>query len=269
MRTTFAKYEGAGNDFILIDNRREPLGFTAQMIARLCDRHFGIGADGLITLSRSAELDCSMRYYNADGSEGEMCGNGARCFALFADHLGIGGKTKYFDAQDGVHTAQLLQAKGALGEIELCMIDVKQIHKGEGWWFLNTGVPHYVQFVEALDQLDVPTLGRAIRYDTARFAQGTNVNFVQVTGEGTLRMRTYERGVEAETLACGTGVTAAAIIANYALQHNTTSFRITVPGGELSIRFTHTPGTELYTDVCLTGPARRVFAGEFDTENLY
>lgn len=155
MRTTFAKYEGAGNDFILIDNREGIFTPDAETIARLCDRHFGIGADGLMTLSRSAEMDCSMRYYNADGSEGEMCGNGARCFSLFAEHLGIGGETKYFDAADGLHTARIRRTKGLAGQIEVGMIAVREIRSGAGWWFLNTGVPHYVEFTEALDAVDV------------------------------------------------------------------------------------------------------------------
>ena len=232
MQTAFAKYEGAGNDFILIDNREG--GFTprAELIAALCDRHFGIGADGLMTLARNAEIDCSMRYYNADGSEGEMC------------------------------------LKGTSGEIELGMIAVREIRTGDGWWFLNTGVPHYVEFVDDLEAVDVTGRGRAIRRDTTRFPQGTNVNFVQITGDGTIRMRTYERGVENETLACGTGATAAAIVTAFARQPHTTDFRITVPGGALAVRFSHEQGTQTYTDIRLTGPARRVFEGVFDSENF-
>lgn len=268
MRRAFAKYEGAGNDFILIDNRDG--GFTpeAALIARLCDRHFGIGADGLMTLAHNAEIDCSMRYYNADGSLGEMCGNGARCFALFAEHLGIGGETKFFDATDGLHTARIRRTKGATGEIEVGMIAVREIRTGDGWWFLNTGVPHYVEFVDDTDAIDVCARGRAIRYDTARFPQGTNVNFVQEVGPGLLRMRTYERGVENETLACGTGATAAAIVAAFTRQPSANRFRITVPGGELTVRFSHKPHSQIYTDIRLTGPARRVFDGMFDSENF-
>ena len=130
MLVKFVKYEGAGNDFILIDDREGAFRPDAGHIAALCDRHFGIGADGLMTLRRSAGLDCSMRYYNADGSAGEMCGNGARCFALFAEHLGIGGETKYFDATDGVHTAHIRRAQGPAGEIELGMINVSEIRSG-------------------------------------------------------------------------------------------------------------------------------------------
>lgn len=268
MRTAFAKYEGAGNDFILIDNRDG--GFTpeATLIARLCDRHFGIGADGVMTLSRNAEIDCSMRYYNADGSEGEMCGNGARCFALFAEHLGIGGETKFFDAPDGLHTARIRRTKGATGEIEVGMIAVREIRCGDGWWFLNTGVPHYVEFVDHLSQVDVLGRGRAIRNDLARFPQGTNVNFVEVAGPGHIRMRTYERGVENETLACGTGATAAAIVTAYTQQPETDRFRVEVPGGELRVRFTHEAADQTYTDIHLSGPARRVFEGAFESDNF-
>ncbi len=268
MQIPFAKYEGAGNDFILIDMRESAFQPDSLLIARLCDRHFGIGADGLMTLSRSATLDCSMRYYNADGSLGEMCGNGARCFALFAEHLGLGGETKYFDATDGLHKAVIRRASSFSGEVEVGMIDVKTIRRGAGWWFLNTGVPHYVEFAESLSQVDLCGRGRQIRYDTARFAEGTNVNFVQVTGEGRLSMRTYERGVENETLACGTGATAAAIVTACALQPACSHFEIQVPGGNLSVRFSHEPNTDFFTDIRLTGPARRVFAGVFDTLNF-
>lgn len=268
MRTAFAKYEGAGNDFILVDNRERGFTPTPELIARLCDRHFGIGADGLMTLAHNPASDCSMRYYNADGSEGEMCGNGARCFALFAEHLGIGRQTKQFDAADGPHAARICRTNGWAGEVELGMIDVREISAGDGWWFLNTGVPHYVEFVEGLEAIDVCNRGRAIRRDTARFPQGTNVNFVEVTGNGAIRMRTYERGVENETLACGTGATAAAIMTSFALQPETAQYEIQVPGGVLAVRFSHEPGTQTYTDIRLTGPARRVFEGVFDSENF-
>ncbi len=219
-------------------------------------------------LSASPGHDCSMRYYNADGSPGEMCGNGARCFALFAEHLGIGGREKRFDATDGLHRATILAADAFAGEVEVGMTDVERIVSGDGWWFLNTGVPHYVEFVDDPAVVDVVARGSRIRRDTARFPQGTNVNFAAIVGDGHLRMRTYERGVENETLACGTGATAAAIITNYALQHETTKYRITVPGGELHVRFSHEPGTQTYTDIRLTGRARRVFKGVFETDNF-
>ena len=201
----FAKYEGAGNDFILLDLRNGGATPQSAEIARLCDRHFGIGADGLMTLAASAVsgCDCSMRYYNADGSPGEMCGNGGRCFALFAHHLGIGGDIKRFDSTDGIHEARMLRIDGLRSTVELGMIDVERIDRGDGYWFLDTGVPHYVEFTDDLEAVDVIGRGRRIRYDK-RFAKGTNVNFVKVVGPGHIAVRTYERGVEDETLACGT-----------------------------------------------------------------
>lgn len=266
MQTQFVKYEGAGNDFLLIDNRSGRFVPERGVVARMCNRHRGVGADGLMTLAEDAD-GCVMRYFNADGSEGEMCGNGARCFSLFAHHLGLCGAECRFRAADGPHTARLLEADASVGLIELGMIDVADIRCGEGWWFLNTGVPHYVEFVDQVDAVDVLTRGRAIRGDTARFPAGTNVDFVEVTGKGTLRMRTYERGVENETLACGTGATAAALVTNFALQPDAASFRVGVPGGELRVAFTHRPGTPNYTDIRLTGPARRVFAGTIEVDN--
>ena len=268
MRTAFAKYEGAGNDFILIDNREGGFAPDPQRIARLCDRHFGIGADGLMTLTAGRGADCTMHYYNADGSAGEMCGNGARCFTLFTEHLGIGGREKSFDATDGRHKAIVRQADASTGEIEVGLIDVERIDAGAGWWFLNTGVPHYVEFVAATATVDVLTRGRQIRHDLARFPQGTNVDFVEIVNANTLRMRTYERGVENETLACGTGAAAAAVIANFARHPQTDTFLIHVPGGLLRVAFTHTPGTQRYTGIRLSGPARRVFEGTFDTADL-
>lgn len=268
MQIKFVKYEGAGNDFILIDNRDDKFNTGGELIARLCDRHFGIGADGLMTLGMNPEGECSMRYFNADGSEGEMCGNGARCFTLFADQLGIGDRVKRFEATDGLHDAQLLRVDGEAGEIELGMIPVSEIVRGDGWWFLNTGVPHYVEFVERVDQVDVIGRGRAIRNDLERFPQGTNVNFIEVLARGHIRIRTYERGVENETLACGTGATAAAIVTSHALQPDTTQYTIGVAGGELRVGFDHQPHTTTYTNIRLSGGARRVFEGVFDLKNF-
>ena len=269
MRTPFAKYEGAGNDFVLVDTRDNDFRPDAAQIARLCDRHFGIGADGLMTLSASRNADCTMRYYNADGSEGEMCGNGARCFALFAEHLGIGGSVKRFDATDGRHEALVRRSDSSSGEVEVGMIDVDDIAAGDDWWFLNTGVPHYVEFVADPAQVDVVGRGREIRHDLARFPQGTNVDFVQFLGPARLRMRTYERGVEAETLACGTGAVAAALVAYHTRKDESTKFRVLVPGGELAVAFEPVPGGNgRFVNIRLTGPARRVFEGTFDTADL-
>lgn len=266
MQLNFAKYEGAGNDFILIDARSTTFMPESKMVARLCDRHFGIGADGLMTLGHSTSGDCSMRYYNADGSVGEMCGNGGRCFTLFAHHQGITNEILCFDALDGSHTARLLQVGPQTGVVELGMIDVHRIDAGDGWWCLNTGVPHYVEFTDNMDQIDVLNLGRTIRYDTERFPQGTNVNFVQVKGEGLIRIRTYERGVEAETLACGTGATAAAIVTAHVLQPAARSFDIDVQGGRLFVTFDHDLQTQNYTNIRLCGDARKVFEGTLNIE---
>lgn len=268
MQTPFAKYEGAGNDFILLDARDTATEPDSNLVAKLCDRHFGIGADGVMTLRRSDAFDCSMRYYNADGSEGEMCGNGARCFALFARHLGIGGETLRFDALDGPHTARFLATDRFRATVELGMTDVEGITAGEGWWFLNTGVPHYIEFTDDLARVDVVGRGRAIRCDASRFPAGTNVNFVQTAGDGRLSVRTYERGVEAETLACGTGATAAALVANYVVQPSVQRFEIAVPGGKLTVAFERTAATPLYRRIRLSGEARRVFCGTIDTDNL-
>ena len=263
MQTTFHKYEGAGNDFILIDNRNGAFKPDAEVIARLCDRHFGVGADGLMTLSTTSEegIVARMHYYNSDGSEGEMCGNGARCFALFCHHLGLCTENCRFRATDGLHHAEILSADESAGEIRIGMIPVSEIQTGEDWWAVNTGVPHYVEFVDDLSKIDLQGKGYAVCHDFARFPHGTNVNFVKVEGEGSLRMRTYERGVDDETLACGTGATAVAIITNFVHQPHCNAFRLTLPGGELRVEFEH-PEKETYNKIRLTGPARRVFRGE-------
>lgn len=268
MLTPFAKYEGAGNDFLLLDLRDTAAEPDSRLIARLCDRRFGIGADGLMTLRRSAGADCAMRYYNADGSEGAMCGNGGRCFALFARHLGLGeGKSVRFEAPDAPHTARILEEGPCTGRIELGMKDVERIvREVDGRWSLDTGVPHCVLFVASVEEIDVAAKGGVIRRDTGRYPEGTNVDFVAVEGEGRLRVRTYERGVEAETLACGTGATAAALAANRALQPAVSRFEVHMPGGRLDVEFERRG--EGCHRIRLTGAARRVFAGIFDTENF-
>lgn len=266
--TTFSKYEGTGNDFILLDLRHTSWVPDSRTIARLCDRHFGIGADGLMTLQHSDRADCSMRYYNADGSAGEMCGNGGRCFTLFAHHLGVGGETLRFDSLDGMHEARLLTADAHTGTVELGMIDVDWIETGNGWWALNTGVPHYVEFCDDLAQVDVAGRGRAIRHDLRRFPNGTNVNFVQMLGPGELRVRTYERGVEAETLACGTGATASALVASLVFQPAQRQFDVEVPGGRLTVAFDCDEARMHFHHIRLSGSARHVFDGTVDTANL-
>ena len=262
-RVRFTKYQGAGNDFILLDVRHDDPGLTRPEIRALCDRRFGIGADGLMTLETSTVSGCDfrMRYCNADGGESTMCGNGGRCIARFADH-GVGGRVKRFDSSDGIHTAELLDDR----LVRLQMIDTgapEPLADGRSW-LLFTGSPHYVEFTDRLEALDVERLGAAIR-QRADFEAigGTNVNFVEVAGEGRIRVRTFERGVEAETWACGTGVTAAALVTHAVRQPECFDFTVETRGGVLGVTFAATEaGT--FADIRLTGPAERVFAGEIN-----
>ena len=205
----FYKYQGAGNDFILIDQREHHYLKQDQeaIIQKLCDRRFGIGADGLMLLEKADGYDFRMVYFNADGREGSMCGNGGRCIVAFAHFLGLVNQACTFIAVDGPHEAIVKSPN----YIELKMQDVKHIEVGEDHFVLDTGSPHYIQFVSDIDQVDVVNAGKAIRYNNRFAEKGINVNFVDVHTEQSLRIATYERGVEDETLACGTGVTAAAI----------------------------------------------------------
>lgn len=266
----FSKYQGAGNDFVLVDARREPFDPTRERVAALCDRHKGIGADGLMMLETDEGTQFRMRYFNADGGESTMCGNGGRCIALFAHHLGIGGLHKVFRGVDGRHTADLLSLDedGAGGVVALGMVDVQRVERLGDTYFLNTGSPHYVEFVDDLDGLDVKTLGARIRHD-GRFAAGggTNVNFVQWVADGHIRVRTFERGVEDETLACGTGATASVLASALHSGSGLSEFRVEVPGGNLSVRF-KAREKGVFTDIVLTGPARRVFEGKIDVNFL-
>lgn len=282
----FYKYQGAGNDFILVDQRQNQwLNRSAtKAIAFLCDRHFGIGADGLILLQGHPQLDFEMVYFNADGRESTMCGNGGRCIAAFAKHLDIKPqKDAYiFMAIDGEHQALLPHSTGPGGEwVELKMSAVSQVEvlhpspqsessepgllsKMAPDYVLNTGSPHFVRFVSDPDTLDVVQEGRAIRY-SERFEQdGINVNFVRETA-GQLLIRTYERGVEDETLACGTGVTAAAIawFRNSRQPAGHADIPVTAKGGDLKVHFTANPDGS-FTDIWLCGPAQCVFKGEIE-----
>jgi diaminopimelate epimerase len=255
----FSKYQGAGNDFILIDQREKQWlhPHNEALIAQLCDRRFGIGGDGLILLQSKPGFDFEMVYFNADGREGSMCGNGGRCIVAFAHHLGIVQENTYFNAVDGPHEAKVSRP----GWVELKMIDVADVEKGEGFYYLNTGSPHYIAFVEAVEKVDVVAAGRAIRYNERFKAVGTNVNFTEITQQG-LQVATYERGVEDETLACGTGVTAAAIA--FHLQKSGASGAFEVPikvrGGDLAVRFRAT--AQGFEDIWLCGPAEKVYGGE-------
>ncbi len=257
MILNFSKYHGAGNDFILIDNRKEEIRLTQKEVAFLCNRHFGIGADGLMLLNYSKEYDFEMQYFNSDGNESTMCGNGGRCIAAFASHLGIIDKTTVFKAIDGLHTAKIIEDKGNIKIVRLQMLDVKEIKKIDNYFLLNTGSPHYVQFVDNVEAIDIVAEGRKIRYDEKFAPGGLNVNFVQIK-ENHLFVRTYERGVEDETLSCGTGVTAAALA--YAFDKNIHQVSIHTKGGTLAVTFEKQNNS--FKNIYLEGEACFVFEGE-------
>lgn len=260
MSIPFHKYQGAGNDFVIIDqSKTHYLDHDDQeRIARLCDRRFGIGADGLILLESHAEADFRMVYFNSDGRESTLCGNGGRCIVAFAYSLGLIRAETRFWAIDGLHQARVVRPDW----IELEMQTIHEVEQQQDFCYLNTGSPHYVQSVSSLDHLDVEQEGRRIRYSDRFAAEGTNVNFITGDAEG-LQIATYERGVEGETLACGTGVTAAAIVS--ALQSGKTG-DFTVPvkakGGDLQVRL-HYDG-QSFSNIWLCGPAVQVFQGQIN-----
>lgn len=254
MTLTFYKYQGTGNDFVIIDNRT--LFFPkddATLVSSLCDRRFGIGADGLILLENDRIEDFKMVYFNADGNQSTMCGNGGRCLVAFAKHLGIIDRETSFNAVDGLHTAHIEK-----DSISLQMTDVFEVKNKPNSFFLDTGSPHHVQLVENLKDFDVAKEGAKLRYGIYG-ESGSNINFVEQQSESAFSVRTYERGVEDETLSCGTGVTAVAIAMHHAGHTSHNDIRIHTEGGVLNIRFKN---DEEYTDVYLTGPAVLVFKGE-------
>jgi len=259
MKIPFYKYQGTGNDFVMIDNRQHLLSKNnTKLIKTLCDRKFGIGGDGLILLE-NPEVDgddFKMVYFNADGNESSMCGNGGRCLVAFAKFLGIIEDEANFTAIDGPHKATI---NGH--EISLQMQNISEIKQLGNSSFLDTGSPHHVVFTKNVTELDVKKEGATIRYsDDYISSGGTNVNFVDMQEDNTFLVRTYERGVEDETLSCGTGVTAVALAAHASGKANGNTIKLIVPGGELSVSFKKE--NEMYTDVWLTGPAEQVFKGE-------
>ena len=222
MQLDFYKYQGTGNDFVMIDNRSNTFPKeNTQLVAHLCDRRFGIGADGLILLDTDATTDFRMVYYNSDGNLSSMCGNGGRCLVAFAKKLNVIQNETTFMATDGLHHATV----GADGIVSLQMIDVAEIKNTQDYSFLNTGSPHHVQIVEDLQHFNVKENGAAIRYGNLYGQAGSNINFVKKIDETTFSLRTYERGVEDETLACGTGATAVAIAMNATGQTNSNEIR--------------------------------------------
>ena len=249
----FSKYEGAGNDFVMIDDRADVVRLSQDEIARICDRHFGVGADGLIILRYSADADYEMVYHNADGAVGSMCGNGARCAFAFARDLGIVDNKASFIAYDGLHYADARSE-----DVAITMQDVSGIEFDGTAYILDTGSPHYVKFVDDLAEVDIVTEGRSIRNGLRFKANGVNVNFVKAHDDY-LRVSTYERGVEDLTLACGTGVTAVALA--FAIKSGLQSgpVELKADGGSLTVNFIRRG--EEFSDIVLAGPARRVFEG--------
>lgn len=257
MITTFYKYQGTGNDFIIFDNRTSRIDLSTERIKELCNRRFGIGADGLMLLNRREGYDFEMKYYNSDGRESSMCGNGGRCLVKFAHSVGIH-KTKYnFIAIDGPHEATIEDN----GWVFLKMQDVNGIKRIFGDYVLNTGSPHYVKSVVDVMHYDVVKNGREIRNSSDFKKEGINVNFVEA-GERSIFVRTYERGVEDETLSCGTGVTASALVN----AHNENGFNrveVKTPGGNLAVEFDKYDD-DIFKNIWLCGPAEMVFRGEID-----
>lgn len=252
MRLHFHKYQATANDFVLVDNRKGDYNFTPQQIEKICDRRLGIGADGLVLIEHDSEAMFKMIYYNPDGSQ-SLCGNGCRSAVEFANRLGIIKKNCSFSAFDGVHEASIL----ADGQIRLRMNDVNDIKRMEDDFYMNTGSPHYCKFVSDVKSYPVFEEGRKLRYDK-RFSEGTNVNFIEKKNDQTLFVRTYERGVEAETYSCGTGITAVALAAAH--QGYSSPVQINARGGTIIIEFNQNP-TGTFTDIYLTGPAKMVFEG--------
>lgn len=261
MTIHFYKYQGTGNDFIVIDNRKNETTLTTTQINDLCDRRFGIGADGLMLLNEKTGFDFEMKYYNADGKPGTMCGNGGRCMIKFAYHLGIHRELYRFLATDGVHEAEI----DTDGIVSLKMKDVNIFRKFHNDYILDTGSPHYIKMVTNVMELDVFKKGSEIRHSKEFEEEGINVNFVEQSEEvDKIIVRTYERGVEDETLSCGTGVTAAALVC----YHNENGFNeveVKTLGGMLSVEFDKIDENK-YENVWLCGPAEKVYEGTIEVK---
>ncbi len=269
---TFYKYQGAGNDFLIADNRDGLAVLSSAGISALCDRRYGVGADGVMLLEKSSAAAFTMKYYNADGSGGMMCGNGGRCIAAFAVDMGVvdGSGCFEFVAADGLHSAEVLSCAGPSRTVRLKMKDVSGVERygsvegipfESGGYFLDTGTRHFVQFVDCVADCDVVRKGRAIRYAKEFLPVGTNVNFVGRTGDG-IQVRTYEKGVEDETFACGTGIVASCICAwLHGIPASESSggsavYNVQALRDSLSVSFVpHGCGSDSFSDIWLTGPA--------------
>ncbi|WP_127845388.1 diaminopimelate epimerase [Psychroflexus aestuariivivens] len=258
MNLHFYKYQGTGNDFVIIDNRQNIFKKDTKLINHICSRRFGVGADGLILLedSKDENLDFKMVYYNSDGRESTMCGNGGRCIVAFAKRLNIIENHVNFEAIDGLHQAEIKEDL-----VNLKMADVPLVNIGRNATFLDTGSPHHIEFVKNLNEFNVKEQGRRIRnLENYSAIGGANVNFVEIS-EDSLHVRTYERGVEDETWSCGTGVTAAAIAAKMSDRVSDMPVKVITKGGQLNVNFELKPPNGCQ-NIWLKGPATFVFEGE-------
>ncbi|MDR2126734.1 MAG: diaminopimelate epimerase [Prevotellaceae bacterium] len=257
----FYKYQALGNDFILIDNRKNIFNATPEYVSFLCNRHFGIGADGLMLVENCNDADFKMQFFNSDGSAATMCGNGSRCIVAFAHKLGIFKNSVFFASGAGKHSGVVVSENGNTLEIKVKITDVSQIVRGDGYYFINTGVPHCVIFTDNLDKIDINSEGKKWRHSPL-FPDGANVNFVEICGDSKLKLATFERGVEGETLACGTGATASAIAAFDKLQNGVTCYEIEAKGGKLKISFdVDKTQSESFVNIWLQGATTLVFEG--------
>ncbi len=257
MKLLFYKFQGTGNDFIMIDNRNKNIQLSEYQISRLCDRRYGVGADGCVFLENDSQVDFLMRYYNSDGKLGSFCGNGGRSIVIFSKMLGLVSKKCQFRAIDGLHFATCNDD----GFVSLKMNDVKLPKKYNNGWLLDTGSPHLVFFKDSIDDIDVLKLGASIRYSDFFLDKGVNINFVSQKSNS-FYLRTYERGVEDETLACGTGATAVALVACSQNLFTGNNVKINTLGGQLEISFRKK--NKGFTDVYLKGVAKFIFKGEID-----
>lgn len=251
----FFKYQGTGNDFVIVDDRSKTFPVSQGLISKICSRRFGIGADGLILLQNHSEFDFQMIYFNSDGAESSMCGNGGRCIVAFAKHLGIINEKTNFLAIDGAHEAVINDEV-----VSLKMSDVLEVEEGDDYYYLNTGSPHYVSFTDDVAQLSLVEDARKIRYNSRFKLEGTNVNYVASLNDG-IKVRTYERGVEDETLSCGTGVTACAIASFLKINNDQDQWTVETEGGELEVSFDVVNTS--FTNIWLTGKAVLVYKGMY------
>ncbi|PKR80146.1 diaminopimelate epimerase [Brumimicrobium salinarum] len=256
MKVTFTKYHGTGNDFIMIDcTNQNDFKLNSQAIKDMCHRRFGIGSDGLILIKNSKEFDFEMDYYNADGSQ-SFCGNGARCAVHFARQLNLFKKDATFKAIDGKHEATI-----HAGEISIKMADVSKIDHNEGVYIINTGSPHYIEFKEQIEDQDIFTFGKKIRYSAPYKKTGINVNLAQVIDQNTIQMLTYERGVEKETYSCGTGATAVALAFADKQKLEKIDIQLGVKGGNLRVKASR-DNLGVFHSIYLIGPATPVYQGQ-------